>query len=201
LTNAVNGVKFDIAGTGNPIQMSWTAKGADNAFLALPGIDGLVHNGKQLFGNFAFQPPSDHPNGFLALAVYDDPKNGGNGDGIIDSRDVIYPYLRLWIDTNHDGISQPEELHTLASMSVNSISLDYKLSQKVDRYGNGFRYRARVNPDEATDVGKIAYDVFFVTLPLANAVPSVFANSASAQKCRVPVPAKARMPSTTGTLR
>jgi hypothetical protein len=166
LTSAIGGVQFDISGTDHPIQMAWTAPGSDNAFLALPGANGLVNNGKQLFGNFTPQPPSNNPNGFLALAVYDQTANGGNGDGIIDSRDAIYPYLRLWIDANHDGICQPEELHTLPSLGVNSISLRYVLSRKEDRYGNVFRYRAAVNPDDpdASHVDRRAYDVFFVTL-------------------------------------
>ena len=164
LTSAAGGVPFDISGTGTPVQMGWTASGADNAFLALPGADGLIHNGKQLFGNFTPQPVSDNPNGFIALTVYDDPKNGGNGDGIIDSRDAVFASLRLWIDANHDGISQPDELYTLPSLGVNSISLKYKLSERTDQYGNVFRYRARVNPDERTDAGKTAYDVFFVGL-------------------------------------
>jgi hypothetical protein len=164
LTNAANGVKFDIAGTGTPIQIGWTAEGADNAFLALPGPDGLVHSGAELFGDFTPQPKSDHPNGFIALAVYDLPANGGNGDGIIDSRDAIYSSLRLWIDANHDGISQPEELHTLQSEGVVSISLNYTLSRRVDQYGNVFRYKASVDPNtpDPTNVGRIAYDVFFV---------------------------------------
>jgi hypothetical protein len=193
---------FDISGTGNPIQIGWTAKGSDNAFLALPGIDGLVHNGKQLFGNFTSQPPSDSPNGFAALAVYDDPKNGGNGDGIIDSRDAIFSSLRLWIDANHDGVSQPGELHTLASVGVNSISLNYHADARHDQYGNGFRYRARVNPDEVTDVGKGAYDVFFVRLPPPTAKNSTtpFARPASA-RCPVPVQTKRALLSTTGTIR
>lgn len=171
LTSAEEGVRFDIAGDGRPEQMGWTAKGAENAFLALPGPDGLVHNGKQLFGNFTPQPRSTTPNGFAALAVYDDPKSGGNGDGIIDSRDAIFSSLRLWIDENHDGVSQPEELHTLPSLGVNSISLKYSEDSKTDKYGNLFRYRARLNPDTTTDSGKIVYDVFFVTLspPLATA--------------------------------
>jgi hypothetical protein len=147
------------------LQMGWTAQGADNAFLALPGPDGRVHNGKQLFGNFTPQPTSDTPNGFAALAVYDLPANGGNGDGIIDARDAIFTSLRLWIDANHDGVSQPEELHTLPSLGINSISLNYKMSQKTDQYGNVFRYRAQVNPDNPTDAGKTAYDVFFVIQP------------------------------------
>ncbi len=144
LTNAADGVLFDISGTGHPIQMGWTAKAADNAFLALPGADGLVHNGKELFGNFTPQPKSSTPNGFAALAVYDDPKNGGNGDGIIDSRDAVFASLRLWIDTNHDGICSQDELHTLPSLGVTSISLTYKSSRRTDQYGNVFRYRAPV---------------------------------------------------------
>jgi len=165
LTNAASGVRFDISGTGNPIQMGWTAEGAANAFLALPGADGLVDSGKQLFGNFTSQPPSNNPNGFAALAVYDLPGNGGNGDGIIDSRDAIYSVLRLWIDANHDGISQPEELHTLSSLGVVSISLNYTLSRRVDQYGNVFRYKAAVDPNDPdpSHVGRTAYDVFFVT--------------------------------------
>jgi len=109
LTSAASGVKFDMSGRGYPVQIAWTAPGSTNAFLALPAADGLIHSGLQLFGNYSPQPPSSTPNGFAALAVYDDPKNGGNGDGIIDSGDAIFSYLRLWIDTNHDGVSQPNE--------------------------------------------------------------------------------------------
>jgi hypothetical protein len=177
LTNATNGVLFDISGTSQPVQMGWIAQGADNAFLTLPGPDGLVHSGKELFGNFTPQPASDHPNGFAALAVYDDPKNGGNGDGIIDSRDAIFSSLRLWIDQNHDGISQPGELHTLVSLGVNSISLRYQLLERTDQYGNVFRYKSKVNPDDtdASHVARTAYDVFFVALDSTarNIVPRI----------------------------
>ncbi len=164
LTGAADGVFFDISGTGNLVQMGWTARGSDDGFLALPGTDGLVHSGKQLFGNFTAQPVSSAPNGFAALAVYDDPKNGGNGDGLIDSKDSIFEFLRIWVDTNHDGISQPEELHTLPSLGVNSISLSYKESRRTDQYGNVFRYRARVNEGNPQDLGPTAYDVFFVEI-------------------------------------
>jgi hypothetical protein len=168
-TSAAAGVSFDIAGSGHPIQIAWTDSGFHNAFLALPGPDGLVHNGQQLFGNFTPQDPSTRKNGFLALAEFDEPDQGGNGDGVIDDRDAVFSRLRLWIDENHDGISQPEELHTLAEFGVSSIALNYQISNKRDSFGNQFRYRARVNPgqvhdrrDETSEVGRWAYDVFLV---------------------------------------
>ncbi len=171
LTSAQNGVTFDIAGDGNPIQAAWTDAGFHNAFLALPGSDGLVHNGKELFGNFTPQPPSAHPNGFLALAQYDEPENGGNGDGIIDERDQVFSELRLWIDENHDGVCQPNELHRLPELEVYSLAVNYTESRRTDEFGNQFRYRARVNPGErrdpldqtpSGDPGRWTYDVFFV---------------------------------------
>jgi hypothetical protein len=182
LTNASGGVLFDIVGDGHPLQMAWTAQGTANAFLCLPDLNGRCDDSKDLFGNFTPQPPSNDPNGFAALAVYDQHTNGGNGDGIIDSRDAIFSSLRLWIDANHDGISQPEELHTQPSLGVNSISLHYSLSGRLDQYGNYFRYRADVNPGEPTTTGRMAYDVFFVA--------NVSGNALYAGRCSAPTVSK-----------
>ena len=160
LTSAANGVKFDITNTGVPIQIAWTAN-SNNAFLVLDrNGNGVINSGAELFGNFTPQPTSAHPNGFLALAQYD-----SNGDGVIDAKDPIYSQLRLWVDANHDGISQPGELHTLPEMGVFSISLNYSLSMRTDEFGNVFRYKANINQGSngELDVNKKAYDVFFVS--------------------------------------
>jgi hypothetical protein len=165
LTSSADGVMFDMAGDGHPIKIAWTAADSGNAFLALDrNHNGKIDNGKELFGNFTAQPDSDQPNGYLALAEFDKPEKGGNGDGIIDSRDAVYSKLLLWIDENHDGISQPNELHALPELGVFSISLHYTDDHHDDPYGNWFHYKSALNPnplDGTSKDGRWTYDVFF----------------------------------------
>lgn len=166
LTNAANGVDFDIDGDGETERLSWTSAGSDDVWLALDrNGNNLIDNGTELFGNFTQQadPPSGvERNGFLALAAFDIPANGGNGDGQIDRRDNVFNRLRLWRDTNHNGVSDSGETRRLSVSPIRVIELQYYESSRVDEHGNQFRYRARVRDERGAQIGRWAWDVFLV---------------------------------------
>lgn len=141
LTDNAGGVLFDLRPGGELEHLSWTARDSGDGFLALDAnSNGRIDDGSELFGNYSRQPPSDDPNGFFALAVYDDRALGGNEDDSITSADAIFDLLRVWVDADHDGQSSPQEMTTLGENGIHSLPLRYIESRRRDRHGNEFRY-------------------------------------------------------------
>jgi hypothetical protein len=86
ITDLAGGVRFDVNRDGVAERNSWSAIGSSWAFAALDHnlnwtiiSMGQIDNGGELFGNYTAQRLDEKPrNGYAALAVYDDPANGGN---------------------------------------------------------------------------------------------------------------------------
>lgn len=159
-----DGVMFDILGANafptahEPRQISWLVPESrnDNYFLTLPNRNGEVNGIDQLFGDNTKGPDNGFAaNGYEALRKYD-----ANNDGEISRADLIYNRLRLWADTNGDGVAQASELHTLESRRVQSISLDYNVDfGEVDAHGNAIKYKSVATTDDGQM--HVMYDIWF----------------------------------------
>ncbi len=160
LVGPQQGVWFDLDSDGTLERLGWTRPNDWVGFLALDrNHNGIIDNGQELFGNFTLLGNGQTAaNGFQALAYWDSPQAGGNGNGWIDPGDAVWANLRVWIDFNHDGISQPNELFTLSQLNITGISTTYSPEMRRDQFGNGFRYRGQfiINGQP-----RPAYDVYF----------------------------------------
>jgi hypothetical protein len=167
LTDAYEGVHFDMGGDGHSEPIAWTTAGTDDAWLVLDrNGNGVIDSSKEMFGNFTDQTLGKAaPNGFLALAEFDKPEKGGNGDRVIQKTDSVFQALRLWRDVNKNGVSEPGELSSLDQLGLKTIELDYKESKRTDQYGNQFRYRAKVKDNQDAQISRWAYDVFLNVNP------------------------------------
>jgi hypothetical protein len=138
LTDVTGGVQFRVDPGGQEMAMAWTDQSSGNGWLWLDrNGNGIPDDFTEFFGSSTPQPKTTlGPNGYLALAVFDRPENGGNGNGVIDKGDKVFHKLSVWIDANQDGVPQPHELHSLASLGIASISLKYTLTDQQDDNGN-----------------------------------------------------------------
>ena len=95
--------------------------------------DGIINGGNELFGDRTLMKDSKTlaSSGFTALAEYDN-----NKDGKIDSNDAIYTLLRIWQDSDGDGIASAGELKQLVDLGIVSIGLSYNNTGVTDGANN-----------------------------------------------------------------
>ena len=137
-TGADKPVSFDINGDGRKDLMGWTNPRTMEGFLWIDlHHDGKVDDGSELFGIGTTLPDGTKAtDGFQALAVYDDPNHGGNGDGMISSADRVWNQLRVWIDRNHNGVCDPGETASIREYGIEEILLAAASMNYVDSAGN-----------------------------------------------------------------
>ncbi|MBO5426573.1 MAG: DUF2974 domain-containing protein [Lachnospiraceae bacterium] len=113
------GAYFDLNCDGFAEKINWTSK---DAFLGLDlNNNGKIDNGREVFGDYHLLADGTRAkNGFEALSQYDK-----NEDGIIDAEDEIFNQLKLWVDTDGDGLSENGELKSLSDMGIKEIKLEH----------------------------------------------------------------------------
>ena len=123
---------FDLDNNGFAEKTSWV--GAKEGLLAYDkNGDGIINGGNELFGDRTLMKDGKTlaSSGFAALTEYDD-----NKDGKIDSNDVIYALLRIWQDSDGDGIASAGELRRLVDLGIVSIGLSYSNTGVTDSANN-----------------------------------------------------------------
>lgn len=141
LSSAAAGVSFDIDGDGKPEQLGWTKRGSDDAFLWIDRTaEGRVKSGLQLLGGLfdrkrAFETllAIDRSPGLLDRRLASEAER--ESDGRLATGDPAFDRLLLWTDLNHNGMSEPVELATLASAGA-ELFLGYELVNQGDGAGN-----------------------------------------------------------------
>jgi hypothetical protein len=116
----------------------WLLETSEDAFLWMDEDANNVASGHELFGSHMYLPTGEYAqNGFQALEIYDEFDLGGNRDGAITKDDRIWNRLRLWVDRDHDGFSDPEEVETLGHRKIESLSLARDHAHILLPDGNG----------------------------------------------------------------
>lgn len=145
-----NPILFDHDADGIRTGTGWVSGG--DAWLVMDrNGNGTIDSGRELFGvdtqitTQSYGGSLNYPvtrtasNGFEALSALDD-----NHDHVFDAQDAAFGQVQLWQDFNQDGISQANELSTLSSKGVVSISLASSTSTQDLGNGNSITAAATV---------------------------------------------------------
>jgi Ca2+-binding RTX toxin-like protein len=119
LSAASGNTLFDHNADGIKTGTGWARP--DDGFLVRDlNHNGLIDTGRELFGVDTIKS-----NGALATEGFDALKDlDSNNDGFITSADAAFGELKVWQDTNQDGISQSSELKTLSQLNITSIGVN-----------------------------------------------------------------------------
>lgn len=147
---------------------AWTNPNTEEAFLWMDLDNDHVAQVTELFGSrMVARDGSYHVHGFDALGRYDGPDYGGDGDGRITQKDWVWARLKLWVDRNHDGISQPTEISVPSSHGIVALNVHPLDGDEYDENGNELylvgTYVVRTSRNGTTE--RLMADVEFRFIP------------------------------------
>ncbi|MGC4062320.1 MAG: hypothetical protein QM749_16330 [Aquabacterium sp.] len=100
--SASRGTHFDLNATGSNALHGWVSP-QDGLLVLDRNHDGVINDGTELFGTATILSNGQRAgNGYNALLELDT-----NHDGKITAADAQFKDLKVWVDANGDGISQP----------------------------------------------------------------------------------------------
>ncbi|ALR01394.1 calcium-binding protein [Xylella fastidiosa] len=126
-------ILFDHDGDGIKHASGWVK--SDDGLLVLDrNGNGRIDNGNELFGTeTVLSNGRKAASGFEALRDLD-----SNADGVFSAADRRFNEVRVWRDLNQDGQSQANELFTLSSLGIASITLTPTTTPPISMpLGNG----------------------------------------------------------------
>ena len=125
------GVYFDHDGNGFAEKSGWVGKD-DGILVRDINNNGTIDNGTELFGNNSVLSSGENAlNGFEALKELD-----SNRDGVFNSSDEAWNTVKVWKDSNQNGIVDNSELLSLEQANIAGINLNYNEQELVDGNGN-----------------------------------------------------------------
>ncbi len=118
----VHPLRFDHDADGIKTATGWI-KSDDGIVVLDRNGNGTIDSGRELFGDNTLLENGPRAgelaaHGYEALADLD-----LNGDQKIDALDAAFARLRIWQDLNQDGVSQANELKSLAELGIASIAV------------------------------------------------------------------------------
>ncbi|MGH9456993.1 MAG: hypothetical protein ACRD2J_05060, partial [Thermoanaerobaculia bacterium] len=157
-------VPFDLDGDGATELLTWTDPTTFEGFLWTDiNKNGTVDNGSELFGIGTVLPDGTvATDGFAALSACDEPQNGGNGDAMITADDSVWARLQIWVDANHNGVSENREIGPIHRFGITALDLNYSVDATPDSNGNIHLYRSTYTKRIPAGSRRLPlHDVFF----------------------------------------
>lgn len=121
------GIHFDLDNSGFAERTSWVAP-EDGLLVLDRNNNNFIDGGAELFGTETLLSNGKYAkHGFEALAEFD-----LNQDGAVDANDTVYSTLRVWQDSNSNGVADSGELKTLNELNIKSIATAHTNTNTLD---------------------------------------------------------------------